>query len=129
MELQMAQKSENEEAQKFEKFVKNQVKQQGIVLTEEEEKMVQDAIYGKTLSETKDGGFDSELQMAQKSENEEAQKFEKFVQNQVKQQGIVLTKEEEKMVQDAIAKHLSESQESGFDLEYSDDEVINEVFE
>ena len=53
--------------------------------------------------------------------------FEEYVQDHVKQQGFVLTEEEEKMVQDAIARRLAENKDSGVDLDDSDVEDTLEV--
>ena len=53
--------------------------------------------------------------------------FEEYVQEQVKQQGFVLTEEEEKMVQDAIARTFSENKHSGVDLDDSEVEDALEV--
>ena len=57
-----------------------------------------------------------------KSSNE----YEEFVQDQVKQKGFVLTEEEEKMVQDAIARRLAENKDSGVEL---DDSEVENAFE
>ena len=54
-----------------------------------------------------------------------------YVQDQVKEQGFVLTEEEEKMVQDAIARRLAENKDSGVDLddsEVDDAQEVEEVF-
>ena len=65
----------------------------------------------------------------------EEHKFEEYVQEQVKKQGVVLTEEEEKMVQDAIARTLAEEKEekdSGVSLEDSeveDDSEVDDVLE
>ena len=55
--------------------------------------------------------------------------FEEYVQEQVKQQGFVLTEEEEKMVQDAIARTFAENKDSGVDLDDSEDEDAQEFEE
>ena len=60
-----------------------------------------------------------------KSSNE----YEEYVQDQVKQKGFVLTEEEEKMVQDAIARRLAENKDSGVELDDSDVENAFEVEE
>ena len=49
-----------------------------------------------------------------------------YNQGQVKQQGFVLTEEEEKMVQDAIARRLAENKDSGVDL---DDYEVDDTLE
>ena len=71
--------------------------------------------------------------MADNADNDDAEQFEAFVQNQVNQQGFELTEEEEKMVQEAIERTLIENKDSGVDLDddsgASDDEETNEVFE
>ena len=70
--------------------------------------------------------------MAGQSENGEEQEFEEFVQKQVQQQGFVLTEEEDKMVQDAIAKTLAENKDRGpgwNDFKFEDAEEVNEVFD
>ena len=61
----------------------------------------------------------------------EEYEFEEYVQEQVKKQGVVLTEEEEKMVQDAIARTLAIEKDSGVFLDDSeignakeDDEVF-----
>ena len=50
----------------------------------------------------------------------EEYEFEEYVQEQVKKHGVVLTEEEEKMVQDAIARTLAEEKDSGVFLEDSE---------
>ena len=74
--------------------------------------------------------------MADNADNDDAEQFEAFVQNQVNQQGFELTEEEEKMVQEAIERTLIENKDSGVDLDDDsgasddeDDEETNEVFE
>ena len=52
--------------------------------------------------------------------------YEEYVQDQVKQKGFVLTEEEEKMVQDAIARRLAENKDSGVEL---DDSEVENAFE
>ena len=65
----------------------------------------------------------------------EGHEFEEYVQKQVKKQGAVLTEEEEKMVQDAIARTLAEEKQekdSGVSLEDSeveDDSEVDDVLE
>ena len=56
----------------------------------------------------------------------EEYEFEEYVQEQVKKQGVVLTEEEEKMVQDAIARTLAEEKDSGIFLEDSEIEDAQE---
>ena len=61
----------------------------------------------------------------------EEHEFEEYVQEQVKRQGVVLTEEEEKIVQDAIARTLAEEKDSGVfleDSEVEDDQEVDEVF-
>ena len=61
----------------------------------------------------------------------EEHEFEEYVQEQVKRQGVVLTEEEEKMVQDAIARTLAEEKDSGVfleDSEVEEDQEVDEVF-
>ena len=73
--------------------------------------------------------------MADNADKDDCEQFEAFVQHQVKTQGFQLTEEEEKMVQEAIAKTLIESKDSGVDLEDSsgasdveDGNEFNDVF-
>ena len=71
------------------------------------------------------------LLMADGSDSKGGTEFEAFVQNEVKQQGFILTEDEEKMVQDAIARTLADKKDSGVDLDDSgieDVEEVNEVF-
>ena len=71
------------------------------------------------------------LLMADSSDSKGGTEFEAFVQNEVKQQGFILTEDEEKMVQDAIAKTLADKKDSGVDLDDSgieDVEEVNDVF-
>ena len=46
--------------------------------------------------------------------------FDQYVKDMVKQKGFALTEEEEKMVQDAIARRLAENKDSGIDLDDPD---------
>ena len=69
-------------------------------------------------------------------DNNDAEQFKAFVQNEVNHHGFELTEEEEKMVQEAIERTLIENKDSGVDLDDDsgasddeDDEETNEVFE
>lgn len=71
------------------------------------------------------------LLMADSSDSKGGTEFEAFVQNEVKQQGFILTEDEEKLVQDAIARTLADKKDSGIDLDDSgieDVEEVNDVF-
>ena len=81
------------------------------------------------------GGGDGKSSIAS-IDNNDAEQFKAFVQNEVNHHGFELTEEEEKMVQEAITMTLIENKDCGVDLddffgasdvEYG--EEIDEVFE